>query len=303
MLLFLHLVNITVWPLALVGAIRKMKARMQCRRGAPISQPFFDVAKWLRKGEVISETTSWIFPLASRLGLAVSVVTALAVPWSGLPPLGGAAGMTDFLLILYLLTLGKFISLLAALDAGSAFGGLGASREATLTTLTEPILAVGLGALAVSARSSNLSAIFASPVSPLLATLVGAAFVIASLVELSRMPVDDPTTHLELTMVHEAMILENSGRSLALVELSTAIRTCVYLGLTVQTILLAWPFRLDTPLLARYILGLSLLFAAGISLAMAEGVLVKLNWRRMPNFVAFGWALSLLAAMVAAARI
>jgi len=295
----IHLVNLTLVPLLLVGVVRKVKAALQNRRGAPVLQPFYDIAKWLGKGETISDTTSWVFVWAPRLGLTVALVAALLVPWSGAPPAG--AGAANFLLVVYLLALGKFFSMLAAMDAGSAFGGLGASREATISLLAEPILVLGLGSLAVQAGSTDLPAIYGYPVRPLLAGLVGAALVVAALAELSRMPVDDPTTHLELTMVHEALILENSGRSLALVELGVALRTCIFLGLTTQTLLRIWPGYLQLGLAGRYAVGLLALFAAGAGLAVAEGVLVKLNWRRVPNFVAFGLGLSLMAALVAAA--
>ena len=217
----IQLVNLTVVPLLLVGVVRKVKAALQNRRGAPVLQPFYDLAKWLGKGETISDTTSWVFVWAPRLGLAVALVAALLVPWSGAPPAG--AGAANFLLVVYLLALGKFFSMLAAMDAGSAFGGLGASREATISLLAEPILVLGLGSLAVQAGSTDLPAIYGYPVRPLLAGLVGAALVVAALAELSRMPVDDPTTHLELTMVHEALILENSGRSFLYWKVADAI--------------------------------------------------------------------------------
>jgi formate hydrogenlyase subunit 4 len=302
LLLFpIQLVNLTVVPLLLAGVVRKVKAGMQNRRGAPLLQPFYDLAKWLGKGETISETASWVFVWAPRLGLAVALIAALLVPWSGAPPTGAGAGAANFLLVIYLLGLGKFFSMLAAMDTGSAFGGLGASREATISLLAEPILVLGLGSLAVHTGSTDLPVIYGHPVRPLLAGLVGAALVVAALAELSRMPVDDPTTHLELTMVHEALILENSGRNLALVELGVALRTCIFLGLAAQTLLRIWPGygRLDP--VGRYGAGLLALFAAGVGLAVAEGVLVKLNWRRVPNFLVFGIGLSLLAALVAAA--
>jgi formate hydrogenlyase subunit 4 len=301
--------NVTFVPLLLVGVIRKLKARMQNRLGSPVLQPFYDTAKLLRKGETISETASGIFVWAPRLGLAVALVAAVLVPWSGAVVPGDGVdrawmsrGWSDFLLILYLLALGKFAAMLAAMDTGSAFGGLGASREATISLLVEPAVVIGLGALALDAGSTDLAAIYTAPVSPLVAALVGGALVVAALAELSRMPVDDPTTHLELTMVHEALILENSGRNLALTEWAVALRTCLFLGLAAQTLLRIWPSYTLLDLLPRYVIGLAALFAAGAGVAMAEGVLVKLNWRRVPNFIAFGRTISLLAALVAAAR-
>jgi formate hydrogenlyase subunit 4 len=298
----IFLLNLAVVPLLLVGVIRKVKARMQNRVGAPLLQPFFDAAKLLRKSETISETASWVFVWAPRIGLAVAVAVALLVPWCGMTPPAAARGAADLLLVIYLLGMAKFFSMLAAMDTGSAFGGLGASREATLSTLAEPILVLGLSALALGAETTNLADVYSTTASPFVAVLVGLALVVAALAELSRMPVDDPTTHLELTMVHEAMILENSGRNLALTELAVAIRTAVFIGLPVQTLLHAWPGYTRLAADLRYLLGLLALFAAGALLAGAEGVLVKLNWRRVPNFLAFGTALCLLAALVAAAR-
>jgi formate hydrogenlyase subunit 4 len=297
------LLNLGLVPLLLVGVLRKWKALMQNRIGSPIWQPFYDTAKLLRKGETISEVASWVFVWSPRLGLAVVLWVALAVPWSGVAVLSalGVPHAADLLLIVYLLGLAKFAAMLAAMDTGSAFGGLGASREAAISLLVEPILLIGLGALALGAGSTDLAQVYSAPLSPFVAALVGGALVVAALAELSRMPVDDPTTHLELTMVHEALILENSGRNLALTEIVVALRTCVFLGLAVQTLLRVWPSYADLALLPRYGVGLAGLFAAAASVAVAEGVLVKLNWRRVPNFIAFGTTLALLAALVAAA--
>jgi formate hydrogenlyase subunit 4 len=301
-LLLFAFVNIAFVPLFLLGVTRKIKARMQNRIGSSVLQSFFDVGKLLKKGETISETASWVFILAPRLSLAVVVVAALLIPWSGAATPGSWASATNFLLVIYLLALGKFTSMLAAMDTGSAFGGLGASREALISILVEPALMIGLGSLAIGAKSLELSAIYAAPASQSVAVLAGAAFVVIAIAELSRMPVDDPTTHLELTMVHEAMILENSGRNLALIELTVALRTCIFFGLAAQTLLHALPQYTELPQLLRYGAGLSSLFVIGALVAVAEGVLVKLNWRRVPNFVAYGIALSSLAALVAVAK-
>jgi formate hydrogenlyase subunit 4 len=293
------ILNIVLVPLLLVGVLRKVKALMQTRRGSPIWQPFFDVGKLLGKGETVSEVASGVFVWAPRLGLCVALGAALLVPWSGAPAPAGLG--VDFILLIYLLALGKFFMVLGAMDTGSAFGGLGASREVTISLLAEPIVVLVLGSLAARTGSTDLAIVYGQPVRPLLAGLAGAALVVAALAELSRMPVDDPTTHLELTMVHEAMILENSGRNLALVELGAALRTCLFLGLAAQTLLRIWPGYLRLALGARYGVGLLALFGAAAAVAVAEGVLVKLNWRRVPNFIAFGLGLGLIAALVAAA--
>lgn len=301
-LLIFAFINIIIIPLLLVGVIQKIKARMQNRIGSPVLQTFYDIGKMLQKHETISETSSWVFILAPRFNLAVVVIAALLIPWSGAAIPESWGSMTNFLLVIYLLGLGRFISMLAAMDTGSAFGGLGASREALISLLVEPAMMIGLGALALGAKSMDLSVIYSIPASQLVAILVGASLIVIALAELSRMPVDDPTTHLELTMVHEAMILENSGRNLALVELSVAIRTCIFFGLAAQSFLHAVPQYMQLPQLMRYCVGLSSLFIVGVIVAVAEGVLVKLNWRRVPNFVAFAIALSLLAALIAVAR-
>ncbi|MEN6645411.1 MAG: NADH-quinone oxidoreductase subunit H [Armatimonadia bacterium] len=301
--LLFQLLSLLVIPLLLVGVIRKFKALMQNRVGASLLQPFFDIAKLLRKSETISVSASWVFRLAPVLGLAVALVVAVLVPWAGpLLPLS-LAPATNFLLVLYLLSLGKFIAMLAAMDTGSAFGGLGASREATISMLVEPTLVVGFAALGLGAHSTDLLTIYGAPASGIVAGLVAAAFVLSALAELSRMPVDDPTTHLELTMVHEAMILENSGRNLALTELAVALRTCVFLGLAAQTALQVWPAHAALPLTTRYALGLLALFIVGVAVAIAEGILVKLKWRKVPNLLAFATVLSLLAALMAAAQV
>ncbi|MHB9022690.1 MAG: respiratory chain complex I subunit 1 family protein [Armatimonadota bacterium] len=299
LLIFIQLVNLLIVPLLLVGVIRKAKALMQNRIGAPVLQPFYDIAKLLRKTETISKSASWVFTLAPLLGLAVAFMVAVLVPWAGALLPFPLAPYTNLLLVLYLLALSKFLALLAAMDTGSAFGGLGASREATISMLVEPTLLIGLGALAVGTRSMDLLTIYTAPAHPLVALLVGMALVIAALAELSRMPVDDPTTHLELTMVHEAMILENSGRNLALTEFAVALRTCIYFGLAVQTLLQVWIVYGALPMLPRYAVSLVCLLAFGVLVAMAEGVLVKLKWRSVPGYLAFATVLSLLAALIA----
>jgi len=296
------LVNILIIPLLLLGVIRKGKALMQTRYGAPLLQPFYDIAKLLTKGETISRTASWVFLWAPRLGLLIALLAAICVPWAGVCLPAAWAGASNFLFVLYLLALGKFITMLAALDTGSAFGGLGASREATISLLVEPMLVIGLGALAVKTGQLDLAGMVAVPAHPLVAALVGGALLIAALAELSRMPVDDPTTHLELTMVHEAMILENSGRNLALVEYAGALRACIYFGLATQTLLHVWPAFTGLAPLSRYLLSLLALMLLGVLVAIAEGLIVKLKWRAVPHFLAFGVVFSLLAALVAVAQ-
>jgi len=297
-----HAINLLAIPLMLAGVVRKVKARMQMRIGAPVLQAFHDLAKLLRKTETISENASWVFIWAPRVGFAVAVILTVLVPWAGSLLPAAWAPASNFVFVLYLLALSRFLSLLAALDTGSAFGGLGASREAMISVLVEPTLLIGLAALAVHTGSADLQTMFGLITSPMVAILVGVALLLASLAELSRMPIDDPTTHLELTMVHEAMILENSGPNLFLIEYGTALRMCVFLGLSCQAFLSAVPGFRETPLAVQYATGVLSLFALGIAMAVAEGIGVKLKWRSVPNFLAFAAASSFLAALIAAAE-
>lgn len=294
------LINLCLVPLLFLGVMRKVKALMQTRLGAPVLQPFYDLAKFLCKGETISHTASWIFVWSPRIALGIGALAAVLTPWSGAWLPAGWTPATNLVLVLYLLAMSKFISMLAAMDTGSAFGGLGASREAMISLLAEPALLLGLGAIALGAGTMDLAAIYAAPMNPFLAALAGSALLIVALAELSRMPVDDPTTHLELTMVHEAMILENSGRNLALTEYAVALRSCIFFGLAAQTLLHIWPGLFTQPAVVQYGISLLALFVLGIAVAIAEGVLVKLKWRAVPNFLAMASMFGLFAALVAA---
>ena len=226
-------------PLLLLGTIRKIKARLQTRVGAPVTQPLWDVIKLLRKGETISGVATWIFRSTAAVNLVVILIVAAIVPWTSIKPVVPGA---DFFLVVYLFALSRFFTVLSALDAGSAFGGFAASREVTIALLVEPAIVLCLAALGCAAHTSDLSVVFSmgplAPVTqPSIWFLAGCALFLSSLVELSRMPVDDPTTHLELTMVHEAMILENSGKNLALTEYASCLKMAVMLGLCGQCFL------------------------------------------------------------------
>lgn len=295
--MILHVVGVVAAPLLLAGVVRKTKARMQGRPGPPFFQPFYDLVKRLRKGETVSTTASWVFRVNPLIGLAIAVLVALVVPWTGAAPVARGSGAADLILIVYLLAAARFVSMLAALDTGSAFGGLGASREATIGVLIEPSILISLGAAAITRGSTDLSVALDAPLPGAVALLAGAAFFLAALAELSRMPVDDPTTHLELTMVHEAAILENGGRNLGLIELTVALRSAVFIGLGTR-IWLAGFAPTSNQLLAGLI-GIGGILVVGALLGVFEGVAVKLNWRRVPSFVALLTALAVMAAFVA----
>lgn len=222
------------------GIIKKVKALSQKRKGAPVLQMYFDLWKLIRKESVVSDTASWIFKTTPYIVFSATAAAALLVPVTTLVP---SAISGDLLLLIYLLALGRFFMCLSALDTGSTFGGMGASREAMISALIEPsllvsIFTVGLisGSTAIDQMTSTMKAVGTPLLHPVY-ILCFFAMIIIILAETSRIPVDDPATHLELTMVHEAMILEYSGRQLALMEYSAAIKQLIFLTLLVNLFL------------------------------------------------------------------
>ncbi len=199
----------------LLGVINKTKALFAGRRGQPVLQAYSDLWKLLHKGAVYSRTTTWVFRAGPVVGLACVLVAAALTPFGGAPALMGFSG--DLLLLVYLFGVMRFFTVLAALDTGSAFEGMGASREVQFSALAEPAFLLGLAAVAHVTGSFSLSTMFPaldatdwSQAGPAL-LLVAAALFIVFLAENSRIPVDDPDTHLELTMIHEVMVLDHGG--------------------------------------------------------------------------------------------
>jgi formate hydrogenlyase subunit 4 len=231
----IHVALLLVFPPLLLGVINKTKALYAGRVGAPFLQPYFDITKLLRKGMVLSSTTTWIFRAAPVVTLASVIAAGLMVPLGSAPPLVAFTG--DFLLFSYLFALARFFTTGAALDTGSAFEGMGAAREVTFAALTEPATffaflvlsrltgSLSLGGMlgAASAAGAVGSAGFAAgSVAPLVMIAIGLFIVL--LAENSRIPVDDPNTHLELTMIHEVMILDHSGPLLGIIEYASSMK-------------------------------------------------------------------------------
>ncbi len=299
-----YLAALIFLPLLVLGTIAKSKAFLQNRCGPPLLQPFYDVIKLFRKSEIRSISMSWLFRSSSALNLANMIIISALLPWLSFKP---AFEGDDLFLLVYLFALSRFFSILAALDSGSAFGAFAASREATLSMLVEPATILSLVSLAVLAHTSKLNLIFSFESSGALShgsaiwILSGSAILLASLVELSRMPIDDPTTHLELTMVHEAMILESSGRNLAFTEYAHAIKMCLLFGLAFQCYLHAlhsfWKLA-ALPLAAVSIAGILLI---AVAVGIFEAISIKLQWRKNPEFIAYCLSMSLLASLIAIA--
>jgi formate hydrogenlyase subunit 4 len=212
----------------LLGIITRTKAVVAGRVGAPLLQPYYDLAKLMRKGAVYSRTTTWIFRAGPVVGLAAVILATALVPFGSSSALLSFPG--DVVLFAYLLALTRFFTVIAALDTGSSFEGMGASREVTFSTLAEPALLLGLAAVARRTGSLSLSGMVShvtlgvwGQAAPTLA-LVVAALLIVFLAENGRIPVDDPTTHLELTMIHEVMVLDYGGPDLAFILYGAAVK-------------------------------------------------------------------------------
>jgi formate hydrogenlyase subunit 4 len=291
-------------PPLLVGIIRKTKARFQNRIGAPLLQPYFDLMKLMSKGETISKHTSWIFRSTAAINVSLLIILAFLAPWTSLRPFNLGA---DLFLVIYLLALTRFFTVLSALDAGSAFGGFGASREVTLALLVEPAVILCLAAIGSVSQTSDLGVAFsfnnvALSNQPGLWFIAGCGLFLASLVELSRMPADDPTTHLELTMVHEAMILENSAANLALVEYSHFLKILILLGISSQCLLHAIPFFWHTSQLILALASVLSIMILAASIAIIESVAVKLRWTKLPEFIAYSVAMSIFCVFIALSK-
>ena len=238
-------------------------------------------------------------------GQAINGQTAQAMPVTQRSYLDHGTTGSDIFLIIYLFALARLFTVLSALDAGSVFGGFGASREVTLALLVEPGIMLAFASLGCAAHTSDLNAIFSfganSPIGDLspLWFIAGVALFLSSLVELSRMPVDDPTTHLELTMVHEAMILENSGRNLALTEYTHLLKMTVLFGLTGQCFLHGLDSFCHFNPATLAVLSLAVLVFLAFFVGFIESATVKLRWTKVPEFIAYSVLMSLLCIFIA----
>jgi formate hydrogenlyase subunit 4 len=279
----------------LLGVINRVKAVLAGRRGAPLLQVYRDLAKLLRKGAVYSRTTTWVFRAGPIVALAATVAALAVVPLAGAPAPVAFAG--DLLVLVGLLAVARFATVLAALDTGSAFEGMGASREVLLATLAEPALLVALAALARASGSVSLSAMLVA-VSPSgwraeapALGLAAAALFVVFLTENARVPVDDPTTHLELTMIHEVMILDHGGVDLAFAEAAAAAKLAVLGSLVVGVLV---PVRSGGPLLegAAFAAGLA---GLAVGVGVVESTMARMRLLRLPQLLVGAGVLAVLA--------
>jgi formate hydrogenlyase subunit 4 len=285
----------------LVGLTRKVRSRLEGRAGPRLTQPWLDLRKLFAKERIVPEHTSWVFNVAPLVLVSSAGLVAAAAPFASTRSPLEQVG--DLFAVVYLLLLGTVFLALAGLDPGTAFGGMGASREMTVAAVAEPTILLAIFAQSVPAGSSNLSKIVNATLShPQRLGSVGsllalAAFAIVLLAEAGRLPIDNPSTHLELTMIHEAMVLEYAGPDLALVELAAAMRLTVLLGLVAS---LFMPLGIATTTAPLQVALGGLAFAAklglgGIILATFEVFMAKLRLFRVPELLAASFILSFLA--------
>jgi formate hydrogenlyase subunit 4 len=281
----------------LPGVVNRIKAVFAGRRGTPLLQTWYDIAKLLGKGAVYSRTTGWVFRAGPVMALAAAVTTLCLVPWAG----GGALLSFDGDLVLFagLLALMRFVTIVAALDTGSAFEGMGASREAWFSSLGEPALLLGLAAVARTRGSITLAGILgvnaAAPAGAgAVIFLVTCALFIVYLAENARIPVDDPNTHLELTMIHEVMVLDHGGVDLAYIQYGASLKLWVLGGLVVSlAVPHAGPWYLDA---ATGIAGIVVVAAAT---GVVESIMARLRLIRVPQLLVAALAMSALGLALA----
>jgi formate hydrogenlyase subunit 4 len=273
-----HILVVIAMPPLLLGTIVKTKALFAGRVGPPLLQPYYDLIKLFRKGSVFSTTTTWVFKAGPVVGLVSAALAALLIPLASSTAPVSFPG--DLIVLAYLFALGRFFTATAALDTGSAFEGMGAAREVTFACLAEPAFFLGLLVLAKLSGSLRLADMLAPHwiTAGASLALVAISWFIVLLAENSRIPFDDPNTHLELTMIHEVMVLDHGGPALGMILYGAALKLFVFAALIVR---LAVPFATGTPWLDWGIfVGSMLAMAAGIG--VVESTMARLRLPHIP---------------------
>jgi len=296
------LIVLALAPL-LTGYVRKVKARLLRRQGPPLLQPYRDLLRLVRKEVVLAQNASWVFRVTPYLVFATTWVAAALVPTFATGLIFSHAA--DMIAIVALLGSARFMLALAGLDVGTSFGGIGSSREMMIASLAEPAMLMVVFTLSLLAGSTQLSSIAASMQGPvglrvsLALALVG--LIMVAIAENARIPVDNPATHLELTMVHEAMILEYSGRHLALIEVASFLKLLLYVSV-IACVFLPWGIAVSGQGFTAYIMAFALyaakLATAGFMLAVFETVIAKMRVFRVSDFLGAALMLGFLAALL-----
>jgi formate hydrogenlyase subunit 4 len=288
------LVAVVAAPLFL-GVIHRTKAIFAGRTGQPLLQVYFDLAKLLRKGAVLSRTTTWVFAAGPALAVAAPMAALMLLPQGGFPALVAFPG--DFVLLVYLLGTARFFTMTSAIDTGSSFEGMGASREAAFSALAEPVLLLCLAAAARVSGSASLTGIVGGLTeadwqrgAPVL-LLVGVALLGVLLAENSRIPIDDPTTHLELTMIHEVMVLDHGGPDLAWIQWGAALKLWLMGALAVGVMI---PIRTGSAWMDGAAF-LSAMAALAVLIGVIESTIARLRMARVPQFLIGAGAFAVVA--------
>jgi len=276
------LILILLTSLFFMGMVVRTKSIASGRKGPGLFQPMKDIFRLLRKGSVYSKTTSLIFKIAPTAYLASVLMAILMIPHGNSP--GFISFNGDFVMFAYILAFGKFLMIISALDTGSSFEGMGASREALFSMLVEPAFFIIMGSFALFTGQTSFQGIFSllhfgSNISYMLGVLATIVFVLIAMVENSRMPFDDPKTHLELTMVHEVMILDNSGFDLGLIMYTTHLKFAMYGAIISNFFIGALPPEISIPLF----FGVQTLFA--VSVGMIESFIARFRMGHNPQFI------------------
>jgi formate hydrogenlyase subunit 4 len=300
----LQMLLVLVLAPLVVGVVRKVKARLLRRQGPPLIQPYLDIARLLQKEVVLADGASWLFRAIPYLVFATTWVAASLVPTfrTGLM----FSWSADLIAIIALLGSARFFLALAGLDVGTSFGGIGSSREVLIASLAEPAMIMIVFTVALVAGSTQLSTIAAVLATSQVGLRVSLglaliALVMVALAENARIPVDNPATHLELTMVHEAMVLEYSGRHLALIELAAALKLLLYVSL-IGCVFVPWSLAPAGAGAQAYAIGfaayLGKLAVGGVLLAVFETSIAKMRVFRVPQFLGAALMLGLLATLL-----
>jgi len=297
------LIVLALAPL-LTGYVRKVKAHLLRRQGPPVLQPYRDLLRLVRKEAVVAVSASCVFRVAPYLVFGTTWVAAALVPTFATGLIFSYAA--DMIAIVALLGSARFMLALAGLDVGTSFGGIGSSREMMIASLAEPAMLMAVFTLSLLAGSTQLSSIAASLQSPEIGLRISLALALVALVmvaiaENARIPIDNPATHLELTMVHEAMILEYSGRHLALIEAASNLKLLLYVSI-IACVFFPWGIAVSGQGFGAYLLGASIylvkLAGGGFLLAVFETVIAKMRVFRVPDFLGAALMLGFLAALL-----
>lgn len=292
--MFINLLLILLLPLVFVGIVTKIKALWAGRKGPSILQPVFTCLKLCRKQEVHSKSSGLIFRIAPSLALAASLMAALFVPFGGREATFSFRG--DFVLFMYLLAFAKAVMVLAAMDTGSSFEGMGASREISFTAFLEPAFFLTIASLVYAGGVDSMGQLFyrhtielSNAWSVIVAVMTALALFIMLLVEGARVPFDDPATHLELTMIHEVMVLDSSGINLALVHYTAALKVQIYASLISYFLIPLW---VDSAVITLIYLAASLGLA--VMVGLVESLMPRYRMNRNLELVIIPLSISLL---------